>query len=168
MGQVLPTIRKTGSYTAQPTNNSKIVGELAILECFDRLLKPAPSSKMLMLAQIAANNGLDAKFLPAYAIDAAPDATGGSSMPTKSATALLKDNGIRYAPAAFSRALASLGFLKRLQRKDSKGEMRDFWSVTEKGLQYGKNLTSPQSPRETQPHWYVDRFLELAKLVGKA
>ena len=24
------------------------------------------------------------------------------------------------------------------------------------------------SSRETQPHWYVDRFLELAALVGKA
>ncbi|MBI6949829.1 Rha family transcriptional regulator [Pseudomonas koreensis] len=148
-------------------SNPKIVGELAILECFDRLLKPAASSKMMMLAQIAANNGLDAKFLPGYAVDAAPDAAGGSSMPTKSATALLKDSGIRCAPAAFNRALADHGFLKQLQRKNSKHEMVDFWSVTEKGLKYGKNLTSPQCPRETQPHWYVDRFLELAVLIGK-
>lgn len=145
----------------------KVVGELAIMECFTRLLKPAPSSQMMMLTKIAQNNGLDPKFLPGYAIDAAPDAAGGSSMPTKSATALLKDNGIRYAPAAFNTALATHGFLKQLQRKNSKGEMVPFWSVTEKGLQYGKNLTSPQSPRETQPHWYVDRFLELAKLIGK-
>ena len=148
-------------------SNPKSIGELAILECFDRLLKPAPSSKMMMLAKIASNNGLDAKFLPGYAIDAAPDAAGGSSMPTKSATALLKDNDIRCAPAAFNTALADRGLLKQLQRKNSKGEMVPFWSVTEKGLQYGKNLTSPQSPRETQPHWYVDRFLELAGLVGK-
>ncbi|MCG6574897.1 Rha family transcriptional regulator [Pseudomonas sp. AF32] len=167
VGQVLPSIRKTGSFSVQPTNNAKVVGELAILECFDRLLKPAPSSKMMMLAKIAANNGLDAKFLPGYAIDAAPDAAGGSSMPTKSATALLKDCGIRCAPVSFNTALAAHGFLKQLQRKNSKGEMVPFWSVTEKGLQYGKNLTSPQSPRETQPHWYVDRFPELAELVGK-
>ena len=148
-------------------NGTKVVGELAILECFTRLLKPAPSSQVMMLNQIAANNGLDAKFLPGYAVDAAPDAVGGSSMPTKSATALLKDHGIRYAPAAFNRALADRGFLKQLQRNNSKGEAVDFWSVTEKGMAYGKNLTSPQCPRETQPHWYVDRFLELASLVGK-
>ena len=147
-------------------NNSKIVGELAILECFDRLLKPAPSSKMLMLAKIAQSNGLDANFLPGYAVDDAPDATGGSSMPTKSATALLKDNGIRMSPAVFNKALQQAGYLKVLQRKNSKQEVVDFWSITEKGLRYGKNLTSPQSPRETQPHWYVDRFLELAGLVG--
>lgn len=153
---------------ALPTNNSKVIGELAILECFDRLLKPAPSSKMMMLAQIAANNGLDAKFLPGYAVDAAPGAAGGSSMPTKAITALIKDHAIATTARAFNLALEAHGFLKVLQRKNSRQEMVDFWSITDKGLCYGKNLTSPQSPRETQPHWYVDRFLELAKLVGKA
>ena len=148
-------------------NGTKVVGELAILECFTRLLKPAPSSQMLMLAKIAANNGLDAKFLPGYAVDAAPDATGGSSMPTKAITALIKDHGIASTAAAFNRALAAKGLLKQLQRKNSKQEMVDFWCVTEKGMTYGKNLTNPQSPRETQPHWYVDRFLELADLIGK-
>lgn len=151
-------------------NGTKVVGEIAIMECFTRLLKPAPSCQMAMLTKIAQNNGLDPKFLPGYAIDAAPDVAGGSSMATKSATALLKDNAIRYAPAAFNRALAAKGFLKQLQRKNSKQETVDFWSVTEKGMAFGKNLTSPQSPRETQPHWYVDRFVELATLVlaGKA
>lgn len=168
VGQVLPTIRKTGAYTAQPADNSKIIGELAILECFDRLLKPAPSSKMMMLAQIATNNGFDAKFLPGYAVDAAPDATGGSSMPTKAVTSLIKENGISSTAAAFNRALAAHGFLKTMTRVNSKRETVEFWGVTDKGLKYGKNLTSPQCPRETQPHWYVDRFLELAALVGKA
>ncbi|PRW69032.1 Rha family transcriptional regulator [Pseudomonas fluorescens] len=168
VGQVLPTIRKTGSYTGQETNNSKVIGELAILECFDRLLKPAPSSKMMMLVQIAANNGLDAKFLPGYAVDAASDAAGGSSMPTKAITALIKDHAIASTARAFNLALEAHGFLKVLQRKNSKQEMVDFWSVTEKGMAYGKNLTSPQCPRETQPHWYVDRFLDLAAKVGKA
>jgi hypothetical protein len=168
VGQVLPSIRKTGTFSAQGPNNSKIVGELAILECFDRLLKPAPSSKMLMLAKIAANNGLNAKFLPGYALDAAPDAAGGSSMPTKAITALIKDHAIASTARAFNLALKAHGFLALLQRKNSKQETVDFWSVTEKGMAYGKNLTSPQCPRETQPHWYVDRFLELAAKVGKA
>ncbi|WP_318669979.1 Rha family transcriptional regulator [Pseudomonas capsici] len=150
-------------------NGTKVVGEIAIMECFTRLLKPAPSCQMLMLTKIAENNGLDAKFLPGYAVDAAPDAgDGGGSMPTKSLTALIKDFGIASTAAAFNRLLQKHGFIKVMQRKNSRQELVDFWSVTEKGLRYGKNLTSPQSPRETQPHWYVDRFLELAKLVGKA
>jgi Rha family phage regulatory protein len=160
--------RQQGAREQVLLSGTKVVGELAILECFTRLLKPAPSSQMLMLAKIAANNGLDAKFLPGYAVDAAPDAAGGSSMPTKAITALIKDHGVATSAAAFNRALAAKGFLKQLQRKNSKQEMIDFWCVTDKGMTYGKNLTNPQSPRETQPHWYVDRFLELAALVGKA
>ena len=69
--------------------------------------------------------------------------------------------------AAFNRALAAYGFLKTMTRVNSKRETVEFWGVTDKGLKYGKNLTSPQCPRETQPHWYVDRFLELAGLIGK-
>ncbi|WP_257604156.1 Rha family transcriptional regulator [Pseudomonas tolaasii] len=146
---------------------TKVIGEIAIMECFTRLLKPAASCQMAMLTKIAQNNGLDPKFLPGYAVDAAPDAAGGSSMPTKAITALIKDHTIASTARAFNLALEAHGFLKVLQRKNSKQEMVDFWSVTEKGMAYGKNLTSPQCPRETQPHWYVDRFLELAGLVGK-
>lgn len=147
---------------------TKVIGEIAIMECFTRLLRPAASCQMAMLTKIAQNNGLDPKFLPGYAVDAAPDAAGGSSMPTKAITALIKDHSIASTARAFNLALKAHGFLTLLQRKNSKQETVDFWSVTEKGLAYGKNLTSPQCPRETQPHWYVDRFLELAAKVGKA
>uniref|UniRef100_UPI00037DE432 Rha family transcriptional regulator n=1 Tax=Pseudomonas tolaasii TaxID=29442 RepID=UPI00037DE432 len=147
---------------------TKVIGEIAIMECFTRLLKPAASCQMAMLTKIAQNNGLDPKFLPRYAVDAAPDAAGGSSMPTKAITGLIKDHSIASTARAFNLALKAHGFLALLQRKNSKQETVDFWSVTEKGLAYGKNLTSPQCPRETQPHWYVDRFLELAAKVGKA
>jgi hypothetical protein len=159
--------QQAASREAVTANGTKVIGEIAIMECFTRLLKPAPSSQMLMLTKIAENNGLDPKFLPGYAVDAAPDASGGSSMPTKSATALLKDFGLGGSVVTFNKKLEAAGYLKVLTRKNSKQEVVPFWSITDKGLAYGKNLTSPQSPRETQPHWYVDRFLELADLIGK-
>nr|WP_137188381.1 Rha family transcriptional regulator [Pseudomonas asiatica] len=149
-------------------NGTKVIGEIAIMECFTRLLKPAASCQMQMLAKIAENNGLDPKFLPSYAVDAPADAVGGSSFPTKALTALLKDNGIRMSPASFNKALQQAGLLKVMSRKNSKQETVTFWAVTDKGLRYGKNLTSPQSPRETQPHWYVDRFPELVELAGRS
>lgn len=31
--------------------------------------------------------------------------------------------------------------------------------------EYGKSLTSPSNPRETQPHWQVSRFADLLDLV---
>lgn len=147
-------------------NGSKLTGELAVMECYTRLLKPAPSSQAMMLAKISANNGLDATFLPAYAVDAAPDSTDGSSMPTKALTALLRDHGMALSASAFNVQLGVHGYLKRMTRKNSRSETVEFWSVTELGLRYGKNLTSPNNPRETQPHWYADRFLELTDLVG--
>ena len=144
---------------------SKLAGEMAIMECYTRLLKPAPSSQIMMLAKISANNGLDANFLPAYAVDAASDSTDGSSMPTKALTALLRDHGIKMSAPAFNVLLGAGGYLKRLTRKNTKQEVVEFWSVTELGLRFGKNLTSPNNPRETQPHWYVDRFADLAREV---
>ena len=33
--------------------------------------------------------------------------------------------------------------------------------IVGEGLNYGKNLNHPKSPRETQPHWFIDRFEEL-------
>lgn len=145
---------------------SKLLGEMAILECFTRLLKPAPSSQMMMLSKIAQQNGLDAGFLPGYAVDAAPGATDGSSMPTKALSALLREHHVALSAAAFNQVLKAHGYLKRLTRKNSHGVEVAFWSITDMGLQYGKNLTSPSCPRETQPHWYTDRFAELVKRVG--
>jgi phage regulator Rha-like protein len=159
--------QQAASRDAVAANGTKVIGEISIMECFTRLLKPSPSSQIMMLTKIAQNNGLDPQFLPGYAIDAAPDATGGSSMQSKPITDLIKENGIASTAAAFNRLLASHGFIKKCQRNSTKRGVVDFWSITDKGLAYGKNLTSPQSPRETQPHWYVDRFLELAGLVGK-
>lgn len=150
------------------TGSGKIVGELAIAECYARLLKPAPSSQVAMLAKIAKINGLSADFLPAYAIDAPTDADQRSSAPTKALTPLLREHGIDLSAAAFNQLLKAHGVLKRMTRKNSRQQQVEFWSVTEAGLVYGKNITSPNNPRETQPHWYVDRFEQLVKLVGGA
>jgi phage regulator Rha-like protein len=146
-------------------NGTKVIGEIAIMECFTRLLKPAASCQVQMLAKIAESNGLDAKFLPGYAVDAASDSPDGSSMASKPLTALLKLHGIKCSAATFNWKLRDAGIIKQMSRVNSKKETVHFWSITEKGLRYGKNLTSPQCPRETQPHWYEDRFAELADLI---
>ena len=37
--------------------------------------------------------------------------------------------------------------------------------LTDAGLKYGKNVSSPKNQRETQPHWYESKFSELAHLL---
>jgi hypothetical protein len=151
-------------------SQSKLAGEIAIAECFTRLLKPSPSSQIAMLAQIAKNHGLEPTFLPSYAIDAASDSTSGSSMETKPLTELLVAHGISISPRTYNRLLADAGMqAERVRKSTSKRAIngtKRFWAVTEAGLLYGKNITNPNSPRETQPHWYVERFADLHALVS--
>jgi len=166
--EVLPSIRKTGGFHSAATG--KLPGELAIMECYTRLLRPAPSSQVAMLEKIAEQNGLDAGFLPGYVVDAPTDTAPGSSLPTKSLTALLKEHGITTTPAAYNELLRDAGMLEERTRKSTSKRVpsgiKHFWCITERGLQYRKNLTSPESPRETAPHWYTDRFPDLHRIVS--
>lgn len=150
---------------------AKVSAELAIAECFARLLRPSPSSQMAMLQRIAHNNGVDSSFLPGYAIDAASDAAGGSSMPTAPLSDLLQKHRIEYTARAYNLLLRDIGMLEERTRRTSDksvpGGTKRFWSITQAGLIYGKNITSPSSPRETQPQWYVERFADLHALVAK-
>lgn len=148
----------------------KVTGELAIMETYTRLLRPASSSQVAMLTKIAKQNGLDAAFLPSYVVDAPGDASPGSSLSTASLTHLLKANGISANVHAYNMLLRDAGMLKACERqstsKGAKNGIKRFWCITERGLEFGKNLTNPSSPRQTQPHWYVDRFAELHRIVS--
>lgn len=160
--------QKMNSVAHMPEVGAKLVGELAIMECYTRLLRPSPSSQVAMLQHIAKSHRLGTSFLPDYVVDVAADATTGSSMPTASLTALLKEHGITTNVAAYNVLLRDAGMLEERTRasRSTPTKTKHFWAITEKGLAYGKNLTNPASPRETQPHWYVDRFAELHRIVS--
>jgi hypothetical protein len=151
-------------------SGSKLIGELAIMECYAKLQRVSPSSQVAMLAKIANQNGLDATFLPSYVVDAPDDALPGTSLPTASLTELLKANGISINASAYNVLLRKAGLLEQCERgskaKDAKNGKKRYWCITKLGSNYGKNLTNPASPRETQPHWYVDRFAELHRTVS--
>jgi hypothetical protein len=59
-----------------------------------------------------------------------------------------------------------MGYLVELERKGSNGDAKRFKSLAESGLRYGRNETSPQNPRETQPLYYVRTFSELLDLIN--
>ena len=170
--EVLPTIRKTGSYQlttpSHEPNISQIKAEAALFECAAHLLNMSASGKVTGLQYIGKRHGLDTGFLPAYVIDAAPDALEGSSMPTKPATDLLAIHSVDMTTVQFNARLAQAGILERKERKRNGGGTKKFWCVTQKGMRYGKNITSPANPRETAPHWYVDRFAELLASLEEA
>lgn len=159
--------QKMNSVAHLPEVGAKLVGELAIMECYTRLLRPSPSSQVAMLQHIAKSHRLGTSFLPDYVVDAPADSPLASSMPTASLTALLKEHGITTNVSAYNALLRDAGMIEERTRasRSAPTKTKHFWAITEKGLAYGKNLTNPASPRETQPHWYVDRFAELHRIV---
>ena len=153
--------------TAPPAPASnKVAQGLESLEVLARFLNVAPSGKITMARAYLTQASPDLlPALPSYAIDAPSTSTTGSSEPTASATALLKQHGAKISAAKFNVLLQQHGYIEQLTRPSASKGAKAFWSVTAKGEAYGKNVTSPSNPRETQPHWYVGQFGALLDMV---
>ncbi|MGP9796166.1 BRO-N domain-containing protein [Halomonas sp. 86] len=162
-GDVLPSIRKTGSYQPEASQAS-IPATMALCELAITVLRPSDSSKIVMLQKAGKATGADTSFLPDYTEDSAPGHVG--AMDTASATHLLREYGVSSSAIAFNERLYQIGLMERRERKSTGGKIKHFWCITDEGLAYGKNIVSPQSPRETQPHWFREKFAELLALVG--
>lgn len=169
--EVLPSIRKNGEYQIAKSipNAEKVKVELMFIETAARMLNVSSSGKLGMLQSIQSAHGLP-NLLPSYAVDAPSDAVDGNSRPTYSATEGLKAFGAGVSAKAFNQLLESHGLLQKMSRPSTKApdKHREFWSVTSRGLLYGKNIVDPRCQRETQPHWFQSRFKELLGVVGLA
>ena len=150
-----------------PTLKDKLELDLMFADAISKTLRLSNSSTLTVLGKIEKQYNLT-PLLPSYAVDAPTGDTTGSSKPTKAVTALLEDCGFKISARAFNKIALADGWLEKLTRKSTTKEIKEFLSITEKGLRYGKNIISPTSPRETQPHWYVDSFKEFSYLVLKA
>lgn len=164
--EVLPNIRKTGVYaqqkTVRPISRNQVAASILLLRSAAEDLKFAPSAVLGGYQRLELQLGVTG-LLPAYSVDAPSTTSTGSSEETKSAAELLELHSVGISAIAFNRLLVEHGFLEERERPSSKGGMKKFKVCTD--MEYGKNLTSPNNPRETQPHWYVSKFSELLDLV---
>ena len=138
--------------------------DLLFAKTLSETLRVSESGKLLMFSQIEKAHNLT-PITPAYVIDAPKGVD--SSKPTKALSELLKDNTLGVSAQAFNKLAFASGFLEKLTRPSSSKGEKEFWSITDKGLRFGKNITNPTNPRETQPHWYIETFAELSDLVLK-
>lgn len=153
------------SGAAKPvTQDANVPATMALVECAANLLNASESGKVVMLQKAGQATGADTSFLPDYTEDSAPGHVG--AMDTASATQLLREHGVPMGAARFNQVLESIGIIKRQTRRTTRGQSKPFWCITDTGMTYGKNVVSPQSPRETQPHYYRDTFADLLALVG--
>lgn len=139
---------------------------LALLHFAKQEFRIAPSAMLGAMKKLQSSLGMP-DILPAYAVDAPDGSTTGSSEVTHSLTELLLLHGKPYTAQSGFKRLQLLGFVERKSRPSTKHPDREktFWSLTEKGLQFGKNLTDPANPRQTQPHFYDSQFPRLLAVM---
>ena len=147
---------------ARPLTRGQVSASILLLRAAAEDLKLAPSAVLGGYQRLEQQLGVTG-LLPAYSVDAPSTSTAGSSEETKSAAELLMLHGAGIGAAAFNKLLMEHGFLEEHERRSSNGEPKKFKVCTD--MEYGKNLTSPNNPRATQPHWYVSKFAELLDLV---
>lgn len=150
--EILKSIRRTGEFSA--SKKPSISDKMKAATWAAKFLNLNESSKLLIAKSIADPLGLPT-----------PDYTPSHGI-LKSASELLKENGCAMSAQAFNAKLMELGYLTELTRPSSKGGVKKFKSITEKGLEYGENQVNPNNPKSTQPLWYADRFNELVSIAN--
>lgn len=164
--KVIRTFDAAVSQQAISQAADKMQAGVILLDFMQRSLNLSNSSVLGACQKLQEAAGLP-NLAPQYAIDAPVDAMDGSSRPTQSLSALLKANGIRLTANQVYHQLAKLGIVEQKTRRSRSGVngIKKFWSLTAKGCMYGKNITSPANPRETQPHFFESRAAELFRLL---
>lgn len=152
--------------TNKPTQQkAPVETAIAIAESAARMLNMCDSSKLKMLQDLSKEYDSPLGFLPVYTTDT----KGGnnSAQPTKSLTSILKSANIGVAAKTAYLALQAVGIVERKSRPSTKSKngQKEFWCLTEKGLQYGKNVISPHNPLETQPHFFECMVDEIVKII---
>ncbi|EHI0250352.1 KilA-N domain-containing protein [Escherichia coli] len=167
----LKVIRTFDMVTSAPEKLSgqaadKMQAGVILLDFMRRELNLSNSSVLGACQKLQEAVGLP-NLAPRYAIDAPADAHDGSSRPTLSLSALLKQYGIRLTANQAYYQMVKLGIVEQRERysRTAINNIKKFWSLTAKGCMFGKNITSPANPRETQPHFFESRFPELLKLL---
>lgn len=120
------------------------------------ILRISDSSKLDKMHLVYKSNGVPTTFLPEYT---------KKVRTVCSATHLLKLNNCELKNRAFNKLLIEHGYLEQKERLASKGKLKKYNSITEKGLKYGQNDAYKGSSTETQAHYYEDTFMELYGIV---
>lgn len=164
--KVIRTFDAVQSPSSNTPTSDKIQAGVILLESAAKMLNLSNSSRLGAYQKLQQVAGLP-DLMPHYAIDAPAGAPDGSSRPTQSLSALLKANNLRITANQVYHMMSKQGIVEQKERRSRTGinGVKKFWSLTSKGCMYGKNITSPANPRETQPHFFESKFAELMKII---
>lgn len=154
--EVLPSIRKTGSYSNNEKN--EIEQGLIAAKFIADDMRVNDASRLLMYENLCKDFGIPTGFLPKY------EYNGSRGM--KALSTLLSENNCGISAVKLNLILIEKGYLEEKKRPSSKGDkIRKYKALTDKGLKYGENAVSPHNQRETQPLYYTDTFMKFYNMV---
>ena len=112
--EVIPSIRKTGSYSISQAipDKDKLEMELMMARAMADDLRLSATSKAIMYEKVAESHGLSTAFIPEYSIN-----TKGQLL---SAKELLSRNGCTISSRSFNERLTAAGYLEDRERQSSK------------------------------------------------
>lgn len=160
--EVLPSIRKTGQYSANEastTLNELLQAKLVFADWSAKFLNLNDASKLGIAQKIGKMVGLD---------DALPQSVNaGTEKPiTHAATNLLKSHNVGISAQAFNRMLELKGVVKHATRPGKRGKVHSWYVITPAFDKYGQNQQDPRFQQQTQIRWYDATFMELLTIVG--
>lgn len=153
--EVIPQLRKTGMYSINKKSN--IEQGIAVVKFIADDLRVSESSRLFMYENYCKDVGIPTGFLPKY--------TNNDNREQCSATTLLERNRCNIKTAKFNQLLIASGYMEVRERPSSKGRIKDYKALTEKGLEYGVNLISNKNQKEVQPYYFADTFMDLYNKV---
>lgn len=158
VGKVIAEIRQNGSYSLKPKSDTDgAKSQIDLLTVTSKLLNLNDSSKLLLATKIYKDYNIPTTYLPDYT-----DSRGI----LKSATELLKENNISISTIKFNKIMIDKGYLIEVERTSGKdkSKIKKFKNLAK--TEFGENQISPKNPKETQPMYYTNKFLELLKELG--
>lgn len=131
--------------------------QMDLLAVTAKTLNLNDSSKLLIATKIYKDYNIPTTYLPTYT-----DSRGI----LKSATELLKENNISISTIKFNKIMIDKGYLIEVERTSGKdkSKIKKFKNLAK--TEFGENQISPKNPKETQPMYYENKFLELLKELG--
>ncbi|MGL5646972.1 MAG: KilA-N domain-containing protein [Clostridium sp.] len=141
---------------SQPTRIEEVNLKYAVLSNISNLMNLNDSSKASLSNKIVKTMNLGDELLLDYV-----DSKGVLFPPSD----LLKKNNKELKIITFNKLLLADGILEEKERNSSKGGVKKYKALSTKGLEYGENQVSPMNPKEVQPMYYENKFLELYDLI---
>lgn len=166
--EVIPSIRKTGSYSLNKNADTELDDKLKIakfqtewVESLGRIFSLDDASKLALLNKSVNAIGLPKDLLPL------PDYIEKKKA-TLSLTDLLNQKGYKLSAKAVNIVLEEKGIIETKTRKSTSNPnlIKKFKMLTKEGLNYGINYTAKENGRDVQPLYFDDKFDELMDKVG--